>query len=161
MKKKKVRLRQKMKNRPKSRSHLKKKRKTMADLPPADDFNRPPGGITEQGMAVMSQVILDFAGPLLETCDDEASERKAISVAIFVWNTALLPEQEQKQTLDSYLSECRQSMPAEAFDALSGYIDQLLESKRTRFAHHREKITNCTFGKFGDNRHIEVGYTMD
>ena len=116
---------------------------------------------TDEGMAVMSQVIWDFATPLRETCEDEAAERKAISLAIFIWNATLLPEAEQKRTLANYLSECRSGLDPEALITLSGYVERLVESKRTRFADHREKITQCTFGTVDGNRHIEVGYTLE
>jgi hypothetical protein len=112
-------------------------------------------------MEVMSQVILDFAAPLLETCSDEASERKAISLAIYVWNTAMLPEPQCRRTLEAYLTECQNVMPPEALNTLSDFIDQLVQTRRTRFAHNRKKITNCTFGDHGPDRHIEVGYTME
>ncbi|MGD9368893.1 MAG: hypothetical protein PVH87_24530, partial [Desulfobacteraceae bacterium] len=115
----------------------------------------------DQGAEVMSQVIWDFAGPLLETCSDLDSEKKAISLAIFIWNASLLPEQERKQILESYLADCRNVMPPEEIETLSAYIDRLVQDKETRFAANRKKITNCTFGDFRNNRHIEVGYTME
>jgi hypothetical protein len=114
----------------------------------------------DEGLEVMSHVILDFASPLLETCDDREAEKKAISLAIFVWNTTLLPEAEQQQALSAYLSECRKVMPSEEFEMLSGYIDRLVQDKADRFADNRNKITNCTFGDYGENRHIEVGYII-
>ena len=161
MKKSKVKLREKIKNRPKTRSRSSKGRKrgTAAAAPqtehpmPADD--------AAQDLEVMSQVILDFASPLLETCPDEASERKAISLAIFVWNASLLAEPERRSTLEGYLAQCRETIPENECATLSAYVEQLVQSKLTRFADNRKRITNCTFGDFGDNRHIEVGYTMD
>lgn len=123
--------------------------------------NHPPFRTADEGMEIMSHVILDFAGPLLKTCADEASEKKAISLAIFVWNAALLHEQERTQTLETYLAQCRKVVPAEELNTLSAYIDLLVQDKENRFADNRKKITNCTFGDFGDNRHIEVGYAME
>ncbi len=161
MKKSKVKLREKIKSKPKTRNNPRKKNKIVAGKPLADDFNGPPAQTVDEGLEVMSHVILDFAGPLLETCNDEASEKKAISLAIYVWNAALLPEHECRQTLDGYLAECQKAMPPEELKTLSGYIDRLVQTRKLRFADNRKKITNCTFGDFGDNRHIEVGYTME
>ena len=76
-------------------------------------------------------------------------------------NAALLSPQEQQQTLGEYLSDCRRTLPAEEVKILSGCIDRLVETKRTRFAHDRRKITNCTFGDFANHRHLEVGYTLE
>jgi hypothetical protein len=161
MKKRKAKLREKIKNRPKTRNHSKKRKKAPAEQLMVDNANPSPPQNVDEGMQVMSQVILDFAKPLLETCDDEEAERKALSLAIFIWNTTLLPDDEQDQVLDSYLAQYRGAIPPEQFDSLSDYVARLVESKKTRFAHDHRKVTNCTFGDYGENHHIEVGYTME
>lgn len=161
MKKGKARLREKKRNKPKERNTSKRNKRANAGKPLPENFNRPFAHINDQSMEVMSHVILDFAAPLLETCNDEASERKAISLGIYVWNTAMLPEPECRQILATYLAECQKVMPPEELKALSDYIDRLLQTRKTRFADNRKKITNCTFGNFGTDRNIEVGYTME
>ena len=161
MKKSKARLREHIRNKPKDRNTTKRKTKAGTGRPLAENSNPLHAQIDDQGMEAMSQVILDFAAPLLETCNDEASERKAISLAIHVWNTAMLPEPECRQTLKAYLAECQKVMPPEELQTLSGYIDQLVQTRKTRFVDNRKKITNCTFGDFGPDRHIEVGYTIE
>jgi hypothetical protein len=161
MKKKKAKLREKIRNRPKTRDSSKQKKKSVTDPPKSVDLDSPMVDNPDEGLEVMSNVIWEFAQPLLKTCNDEASERKAVSLAIFVWNTALLPEKERKETLEGYLDQCREALPAEELETLSKLIDQLLEDKETRFAGNRRKITNCTFGEFGNNRHIEVGYSYE
>jgi hypothetical protein len=159
MKKSKVKLREKIKNKPKTRSSKGRKRGTAASAPPT--AHPMPAENPTPDLEVMSQVIMEFAAPLLETCPDEASERKAISLAIFVWNASLLPEPERRSTLEGYLAQCKEALPEQEVAKLSGYIDQLVQSKLTRFAENQKRITNCTFGDFGDNRHIEVGYTLE
>ena len=161
MKKSKARLREKIKNKPRQRNASRKKKNAAVARPLAEDFNRPHARTDDQGMEVMSHIIMDFAAPLLETCSDEASERKAISLAIHVWNSAMLPETECRRTLDAYLAECQKVMPAEELKTLSDLIDGLVQTRKTRYAHNRKKVTNCTFGDFGADRHIEVGYTLE
>ena len=161
MKKNKARLREKIRNKPKARRVHKPKRQAGAGGPLPEEINRSHDLADDQGMEVMSQVILDFAAPLLQTCNDEASERKAISLAIHIWNTAMLPEPECRQTLEPYLEECAKVMAPEELKSLADYIDELVQTRRTRFARNRKKITNCTFGDFGADRHIEVGYIME
>jgi hypothetical protein len=160
MKKKKIQLRTKIKNRPKSR-HPSKKKKPVGQGPlSAEEPQHQPGQEVDEGLDIMSRVILDFAGPLLDTCDDIDAEKKAISLAIFVWNATLLPEPEKKRTLEGYLSACEEALPAQELETLSGLIGRLVQDKSDRFADNRNKITNCTFGDYGDDRHIEVGYTI-
>jgi hypothetical protein len=161
MKKNKAKLREKIRNRPKSRNNSKRKKRAGAQATLTEDFQHPHPQSADPGMEVMSQVILDFAAPLLETCSDEASERKAISLAIYVWNTAMLPEPQCRRILEDYLNESQKVMPPEELNTLSDFIDQLVQTRRTRFADNRKKITNCTFGDHGPDRHIEVGYTME
>lgn len=161
MKKKKLKIREKIKNKPKARNHPKKKNKSTINRSQTENVDLSAVESEEQGTEVMSKVIWDFAGPLLETCNDLASEKKAISLAIFVWNASLLPEQERKQTLERYLEDCRNVLPSDEIETLSAYIDRLVRDKEDRFSTIRKKITNCTFGDFNDNRHIEVGYTIE
>jgi hypothetical protein len=161
MKKKKAKLREKIKNRPKTRDSSKRRKKSVTGSPKSVDLDGPMVENADEGLEVMSHVIWEFAQPLLETCNDEESERKAVSLAIFVWNATLLPEPERKKTLDAYLDQCRSAVPDEEFETLSALINQMLKDKETRFADNRKKVTNCTFGDFGDNRHIEVGYSIE
>ena len=161
MKKRKAKLHEKIRNRPKGRKLSKRKKKSHVAAPLPEDIEQPQTQPDNEGMEVMSQVILDFAAPILETCNDEASEKKAVSLAIYVWNTAMLPEEECRQTLDAYIEECRKVMPPEELKTLSDYIDQLVQTRTTRYAHNRNKVVNCTFGNFGADRHIEVGYTLE
>ena len=161
MKKKKLKLREKIKNRPKARNHPKKKIKTVTDRPTNGHYHPSEVEMDAQDAEVMSHVLWDFAGPLLETCNDLSSEKKAISLAIFVWNACLLPEEERKQNLDSYLADCQNVIPVEEVETLAGFINRLVQDKEARFATNRKKITNCTFGDYKNNRHIEVGYTIE
>ena len=161
MKKRKAKLHEKIRNRPKGRKLSKRKKKSRVAAPLPEDIEQPDAPPANEGMEAMSQVILDFAAPVLETCHDEASEKKAVSLAIYVWNTAMLPEKECRQTLDAYIEECRKVMPPEELKTLSDYIDQLVRTRKTHYAHNRNKIVNCTFGNFGADRHIEVGYTLE
>lgn len=161
MKKNKARLREKIRNKPKTRNSAGRNKKAARGKASIEEFNRPSGPSDEQGMEVMSHVILDFAAPLLDTCNDEASERKAISLAIFVWNAGLLPEPECRKTLDGYLTQCRDVMPPDEIETLTGIVDRLVQTRTTIYAGNRKKITNCTFGDYGPDRHIEVGYNIE
>jgi hypothetical protein len=120
-----------------------------------------PGFAESEDMERMSEVVVDFAAPLLETCEDESSEKKAVSLAIFVWNATLLPEEGRENTLGAYLADAKKSLPPEEFQTLSSYVDLLIERKRSLYPSNRKKITGCTFGGYGENRRIEVGYTVD
>lgn len=161
MKKSKARFREKIRNKPKKRNISQRNKKAVAPRPLPEDVPQAFPPTNDPNMEVMSHVILDFAAPLLETCTDQASERKAISLGIYVWNTAMLPEPECRRILATYLAGCENVMSPEELKTLSGYIDRLVATRKTRFADNHKKITNCTFGDFGADRNIEVGYTLE
>jgi hypothetical protein len=173
VKKRKEQLRKRIKSRPKTRKTGRTKRRLMptgaqpegpkpktlkaTELIPDQNDELTPRDTSDR-IDVMSQVIFDFAAPLLKTCQDDEAQKKAISLAIFVWNATLLPDEEQRKTLDGYLDTCKGALPPEEFDSLSAIIQEMVETKRTQYPDNRNKITNCTFGDYLQNRHIEVGY---
>jgi hypothetical protein len=161
MKKKKRKLREKIKNKPKARSHPRNKNETIPSRSPNSLYKGAAAKMEEDGTDVMSQVIWDFAAPLLETCHDLDSEKKAISLAIFIWNASLLPEQERIRTIDRYMADCQNILPTEEIKILSSLIDRLVQDKAEHYPTNRKKIANCTFGDFEHNRRIEVGYTLE
>jgi hypothetical protein len=46
------------------------------------------------GQVKISEVLLDFAAPLLERFEHELSVKNIIAIAIFGWNLSLLPDEE-------------------------------------------------------------------
>jgi len=48
----------------------------------------------------MSEVILDFAQPLLDAAQTDVEQFKAIELAIMVWNISMLPEINQKKRIE-------------------------------------------------------------
>jgi len=51
----------------------------------------------------MSEVIGDFAAPLLERFEPEASAKKLIPLAVFAWDLAMMPEEEHERFLDELM----------------------------------------------------------
>ena len=90
----------------------------------------------------MSEVILDFAEPLLNTIDDDDELfEDAISFAVICWNASFLPEKERKKIVCSMVDEMAKS------DVLlrlrvQGDIRMLLERKKTFFADEKRMVLN-------------------
>ena len=68
----------------------------------------------------MSEVILDFAEPFLDECENEASEKVAVAMAILVWNISLLPESDQVREILKMCSELAGSDDAKADCQIDG-----------------------------------------
>ncbi len=55
----------------------------------------------------MSEVLLDFAAPLLERFEPEIPVKNIITIAIFGWNLSLLPDDKHSEFLDQMAVSCR------------------------------------------------------
>ena len=47
----------------------------------------------------MSEIVVEYAAPLLDAAQNAEDQKKAISMAIAMWNISLLPEAEQLESL--------------------------------------------------------------
>ena len=90
----------------------------------------------------LSQVILDFAEPLLNTIDDDDELfEDAISFAVICWNASFLPEKERKKIVCSMVDEMAKSDVLLRL-GVQGDIRMLLERKKTFFADEKRMVVN-------------------
>jgi len=80
----------------------------------------------------MSQVILDFAEPLLDDIDDELFEN-AIDCAVSCWNLSFLPEKEQQRHVRKILNGLGESDPMTRLE-IEDWVQMLLGRKKAFFA---------------------------
>jgi len=106
----------------------------------------------------MSEVLLDFAQPLLDTVDDEAF-RLAIFFAAFCWNLSFLSEQEQQKNLKTMVDELSKSDPLIRTD-LNAWARAFLERKKDFFAADRRIVVNYEVVEEKDNHHLFVMSTL-
>jgi hypothetical protein len=74
----------------------------------------------------MSEVIIDFARPLLDAAQTDEEIQKAIGMAIAMWNVAILPDKEQKNFIREFFdntkdSSSNQELP-EKYDQIVSYF---------------------------------------
>ncbi len=90
----------------------------------------------------MSEVILDFAEPLLNTIDDDDELfEDVISFAVICWNASFLPEKERKKIVCSMVDEMAKSDVLLRL-GVQGDIRMLLERKKTFFADEKRMVVN-------------------
>ena len=75
----------------------------------------------------MSEVIIDFAKPLLDAVQTNEEMQRAIGMAIAMWNVAILPDKEQKDFLRKFFnntkdSSSNQDLPEEHDQVVSYFI---------------------------------------
>jgi len=103
----------------------------------------------------MSEVILDFAEPLLDAIDDDELFEKAISCAVACWNLSFLPEKKQKKLVLSMVNELGKSDQLTRFEA-EDCTRMLLERKRILFADEKRIVVNYKVVEEGDYHRLLV-----
>ena len=89
----------------------------------------------------MSEVLLDFAEPVLETFDHPEDFEAMITLAVLCWNCSLLPANEQRKSLNKVINELGKSDPTTRIE-VEDCICMLMERKKTVFANDRRMIAN-------------------
>ncbi|HEC04452.1 MAG TPA: hypothetical protein ENI81_13035 [Phycisphaerales bacterium] len=102
----------------------------------------------------LSAVILDFARPLTDSLDDR-DFKGAICIAIFCWNIALLPEDEQERERCSVVQKLTQKAP-EIADDIQTWSRKLLDRKKALFADDRRMVVEYRVTEEGDFHHLFV-----
>ena len=76
----------------------------------------------------MSQVLLDFAGPLLDRCRSEIPVYNIIGLAITAWNLSMLPQADQRRFLEG--SPEKLSLGPEDLKEMNNVITWLMARKK-------------------------------
>jgi hypothetical protein len=89
----------------------------------------------------MSEVLLEFAEPLLEDSDDDESFRNKIALAALSWNLTCVPSNEQEATLNNMVEKLG-GRDAFIRRGIQESIHMLMDRKRTLFANDNRLIIN-------------------
>jgi len=89
----------------------------------------------------ISEVLLDFAEPVLETFDHPEDFEAMVTLAVLCWNCSLLPANEQRKSLNKVINELGKSDPTTRIE-VEDCIRMLMERKKTVFANDRRMIAN-------------------
>ncbi len=112
--------------------------------------------VNPEGAEKMSEVILDFAKPLWDYCNDAASERKAILLAVIAWNASFLPEKERNNTLQRFLLDLSPPPSPDDLDAFTSLMRMLVDRKDRLFSEVKRGIIDYQFSGFGAFRRLNV-----
>jgi len=116
--------------------------------------------VDPEGEVKMSEVILDFAKPFLDKCEDEESERKAIGLAIIIWNMSLFSKKDQDREIEKLCSDLSPTDDANDFAALMDHVNVLLERKKKYYPGNKRAIINYQTSGSGKNRRLDVASTI-
>ena len=104
----------------------------------------------------MSEVLRDFIEPYIEFADTPEAMRRLITVALVAWNTALLPEAEQAESL----KQVSKALPADAVDDFYAIVGEMIERKNAFFADYTRHMLDYELTDTGDSYRISVISTL-
>jgi len=105
----------------------------------------------------MSEVIIDFAKPLLDAAQTDEEIQKAIGMAIAMWNIAILPDKDQKNFIREFFdntkdSSSNQELPEE-YDQIVSYF---IARKKVFFSHIERMILDYECVETPQGFHLNV-----
>ncbi|MFH0990566.1 MAG: hypothetical protein V1799_11185 [bacterium] len=112
-------------------------------------------GTRPPGMEKMSEVLLHFAAPLLNSAPNDAAYELALTFSIAVWNLSLIPPEGQAVQMQELIEATGKDDPGET----RAIIEMLLQRKQTHFPENRRLIADYTLSCTGGQRHLTVAST--
>jgi hypothetical protein len=103
----------------------------------------------------MSEILLDYADPLLETTDDEDNYRSALYFAIMGWNLALMPDNKRTEMLDDLVKKLEQDGGTSPSETRS-MLEWLINRKRKLFPNTNRFIADFQITGTGNNERLIV-----
>ena len=114
--------------------------------------------VAPRNMEKMSQIIIDYAGPLLDVAKNGEEQKKAITIAIIIWNLSLFPDEMQSE----YITEIKKIMTptsgkgwdlSENDNAVFNYM---MERKKVLFAEINRLVVDYEFVETSKGFHLNI-----
>jgi hypothetical protein len=110
------------------------------------------------GQLKMSEVIVEFAEPLLDAARDDREYRNALGLAIVAWNVSLLPERMWTATLPKHLREL--ASEEDVADDLGHLLTGLIHRKERFYPHVRRLVLDYEITRSSGDRRLDVVSTL-
>ena len=107
----------------------------------------------------ISEVVIDYAEPLLNLAEEGEAKKRAIAIAILLWNISFLPEQEALEEFEIRLGDIMGDDP-EAKQDLRGIFESMYFRKSTLFANDRRYILDYSLKKGHGGYHLTVSSAL-
>jgi hypothetical protein len=113
------------------------------------------------GKEKMSDALADFVAPYADSAKAQEEYEKLLSLAVFAWNTALMPKEEQQPVLDKTIDEGLPGLPGAMKADLKGLLKTLIARKQAFFANNRRFILDFDLQDTGNGYHLSVASTVE
>ncbi len=110
----------------------------------------------------MSEVILDFAEPLLGPMDNgyDEPERETLVFAILCWNLSFMSAEEQREGIEQIVNEtCRSNATCRI--EIENAATMLIRRKKSCFAEDRRMVLDYNFVVEGDSQQFIVASVFE
>jgi len=113
--------------------------------------------IAPPNMTKMSDIIIDYARPLLNVAKNDEEQKKALSIAIAIWNLSLYPKEMQSE----YIGKITEIMTASRKDSRISenekeVLNFLMERKKTFYPEIKRVILDYEYVETPKGFHINV-----
>lgn len=112
--------------------------------------------VTPKGIEKMSEVIGDFAEPLLRDCKSNDDIKKSIQFAVVVWNLTMLPEDEQDKIIQNLVKTLSTPGDIDQINQAKLFINSFINRKKELFPHIQRAITDYQFSGAGSNLRLNI-----
>ena len=113
---------------------------------------------TLPGETRMSDVLVEFAAPLLDVAMNGVACDRALFVAMIAWNIALLPEHKQNIEREKFVQSLSEES-GESPEFVRDILEDLIHFKIAHYSHIRRLIVDFHRSGWGDNLHLVVAST--
>ena len=106
----------------------------------------------------MSQIIIDFSRPLLDVSKNGEEQKKAITIAVTIWNLSLFPEETQSE----YFTEIKKIMRAtsgkggDLSENDNAVFNYMMERKKVLFPEINRVVVDYEFVETPKGFHLNI-----
>jgi hypothetical protein len=112
------------------------------------------------GAEKMSEVLEDFVEPYMDSVDSIEAHRNLLQLAVLAWNTSLLPQAEQRKTVDSTLTKNLFGEDIQMEKEIKQIVYEMIERKQNYFPQIKRFIADFTLKGTGKRVHLSVASTL-
>jgi hypothetical protein len=116
--------------------------------------------ISPSGHEKMSEVLIDFASPLIEVFPGREDAHLTFSLATLAWNASLLPKRERKRLVGEIASELFPS-DREGSETTKSFVNWMIKRKEQYFRDNKRFILDFQISGSGDDVRLSVVSSLD
>ena len=116
--------------------------------------------LTDPSLRKMSDIILEYASPLLEVTKSAEEDKKAITLAIVFWNLSQFPEEERCRQMDMINSQAGDETFSGIFGADNSIADYMFERKQNMFSFVDRMVFDYDLVDTPAGIHLNVAYGL-